>query len=276
MRKVLTILLLVAVMSALCLGFTACNNNDIKLNSEYKHVYYSSTEGKFISTGNSVVVSDDYTYLEKYAAKDGGFHELKGNYVDDKNLSLYYMKAGSSSLSSFKKSYKTELKNMGYSTDYINMVLSLISESTEMYRYNGYMFKVTSVTAARSGKDVNKLDGLYNFVGELDNGSDRIKFERGSIYLEEVDEFGDFKYDKKIGTYEVNGDFITIAPSVALDGGAVSSPVRYLMAEIELPTAYKDDVNSDGEYNKNDVITYYEKTKIKVFVKDFYTIKNVG
>lgn len=273
--KIKRIICVAVILTLVLVVSVGCARNDIQFNKEYKHIVYSTAEGKFIASGCSITFNDDYTFLEKYPSSNGEFHELGGNYTDVKKLGMFYSKTNSSSLSSFKKSYKTELKSLGYSTSDIDTLLGLIQSDTEIYRYNGYMFKVSSVCAARTGNNLTKLDGIYNFSGELINNSSQVKFERNVIYMEETDEFGDKSFTKRIGTYQVSGDFITITPEVALSGGSVNPPAKYLIADIELPATYEDEKDEDGNFKDNDIIKVYLNVKIKVLVADFYTVKSV-
>ena len=134
---------------------------------------------------------------------------------------------------------------------------------------------MSSVNAAREGDiaTVNQLDGIYN-SSTLINKSKRIKLELGQIFLAGTDEFGEEIFTEKIGEYEINGDFITIKPTVALGGGKPNKPMRYLLAEITLPAKYADDVDNNNRYNGNNIITVYENVRIKVIVGSFYTTKD--
>ena len=265
----------VAVLTLLLTVFVGCTGNGIKLNKEYSHTVYSTAEWRFVASGSTLTIKDDYTFVEKYPNKDGGFHELGGNYTDVKKLGMFYTKSNSSSLSSFKKAYKTELKALGYSTSDIDTILGLIQADTEVFRYNGYMFKIGSVCAARTGSNLTKLDGIYNFSGQLINNSSEVKFERNVIYMEETDEFGDKSFTKRIGTYQISGDFITVTPEVALSGGSVNPPAKYLIAEVELPATYDDEKDENGNFKDNDIIKVYVNVKIKVLISDFYTLKSI-
>lgn len=273
--KIKRIICVAVILTIVLIVSVGCVGNNIQLNKEYKHIVYSTAEGKFIASGCSIVFNDDYTFTEKYPKTNGEFHELSGNYTDVKKLGMFYSKTNSSSLSSFKKSYKTELKALGYSTSDIETLIDLIQADTEVYRYNGYMFKVGSVCAARTGSDLTKLDGVYNFSGELINNSSEVKFERNVIYMEETDEFGDKSFTKRIGTYKISGDFITVTPEVALGGGNVNPPAKYLIADIELPATYEEEKDENGNFKDNDIIKIYLNVKIKVLVADFYTVKSV-
>ena len=279
--KNVRLIIVAVVMVLLVSSLAACSASVLEYGTEYNQVFYNQEEQKFMPSGNSIKIGDEvgenYKYQETYVIGNGKSETFGGTYVRDDSIDLMYMELNTSSFEKFKKNYKSSLSSQGFTRSEIdNIIMPNVKSSGEMFRYKGYMFKSSAIIAAKiesEGKRLNELDGLYGFTGLLKERDSVMKVERNSIYLRGISETGEPIYTKQIGVCELNGDIITIQPTVALEGGDPNEAMKYLVADIILPAKYAQNLTPEGKYNDNKVITYYEGVKVRVIVSNFYTLK---
>lgn len=278
---ILSIALLLVFLTAALAGCAP----SVKTETVYKHYLYDGYSSKFITTGNTLAFYNDLTFIETFPRMSSGDsavlapYSMEGTYVADSQTNSVLGYVTAASFSSFVKNYKKELKEAGYSSTYINLVASALTDTPDYYLHKNYIFKLSALQAARYGsvsENLNTIEGVYSMPGYTSSGASTVKLEKGRVYYQSNIESEDSPYDTLSATYTIRGDFLEIVPNPDNKNNNLPVSQKFLMATIILPDLTTSEINSSvvdlGDIS-DDLKSQMSFKKLRVLLLDFYSYK---
>lgn len=288
----LTKRLIAVITVAIVLTFTlgACNNG-IK-NTVYNEYYYSANQG-FVSSGRTITINKDNTMIVEI----GGSKATASftNYTNEKYLKVGYK--GNFDQTTLEN-YKTYLETLSGGTFTYEEIVELLNNATKyenMYYYKNYVFMPSSITAYRYVNEFEGYDQNYNTIEGayiVDGLTEKMLLQNGIIYVQDTS-LKEGKYPIQRGTYSIENDFLVMNVTATSGTVEVQQSIKYLIAEITLPSteALEEAINGeqnegeDSEVEDTEIDSLYKETlekmkelnggKVKVLVSSFFSHKSM-
>lgn len=265
----------VLVFLTMLILIISCTKNESVANvGKYDNYAYDSQTKNFSKTGLELTVNKGSEFSEIVKIKSANKEDkyaFNGLYTYDEKRNIYYTSYSRYSHEKLINEFKNKLEKSGLSAYYISALINQFPKNLMLFEQKDTLFKNTSIIAARTGdatEALESVEGIYQVTGITTVGSDGLMLlKNNSIFIKKSPK--DKAYEKLVGKYILDGDFLTIQ-NLDKDKNPTGSESKYMMAKIVF--SKQDSIVVDKNISENDKLLSKvpKEIKLRVLVTNFY------